>query len=332
MNPKFQRKLSEIIRRNNLRSAYKNGPASYETQQKRADILYGGFRALLSVLDCRIESPEQFREYHLKKLGHYWEHKGIKDIQTRISVFRVFANVWLGKRGMIRGSERYVCNPQVVRRRCVTTVDKTWSGQDINVMEKIRGVAAIDARVAMVLELMYAFGLRLKEAMLLRPHLALKQGILDVNRGTKGGKHRVTEKLAVVQHDVITTARAFARTRLSSMIPDERSFVSYRKHIYRVCNQAQIGRRFGLVPHGLRHEYANEKYTEITAYKSPIKGGLPGEVELELDLYARTDIAADLGHCRPRISGAYLGAGLPSTSRKKKEVSVDPHKHQRTKK
>lgn len=331
MSPKFKQKLDEIIRRNNLKSAYKNGAASYETQHKRAEILYGGFKALVGVLGCRIESPEQFREFHIKKLGFFWEKQGIKDIQTRISVFRVFGNVWLGKRQMIRESERYVLNPQIVRRRCVTTEDKTWSGKSIKVIEKLHEVATIDPRVAIILELMYAFGLRLKEAMLLRPHLADKSGLLDVTRGTKGGKHRITEKLTIVRADVIKTAKTFALSRLSSLIPDDRTFESYRKHVYRVCNQAQIGRRFGLVPHGLRHEYANQKYTEITSGRSPIKGALPGEVDADLDLYARTDIAEDLGHCRPRISGAYLGAVLRPTLDRKKNTLPQQSKIRRKK-
>lgn len=333
MSPSFRDSLKRIIERNNRHRANKSGAASFETQHKRAEILFGGFNTLIGPLGCKIASPEQFREYHLKKLGLYWEKRGLKDIPTRISVFRVFANVWLGKTQMIRQSERYVCDPRVVQRCCATTQDKTWTGQNIDVMAKIRQVAAIDPRVAIILELMYSFGLRLKEAMLLRPHLADKGQLLDVTRGTKGGKHRITEKLATVRADVLSAANTFAKTRLSSMIPDGRTFVSYRKHIYRVCNEAGIGRRFGLVPHGLRHEYSNAKYEEITAHKSPIKGGVSGQVDRETDLYARTDIAADLGHCRPRISGAYLGAVLPSTSRKKNEVSVeDPHKHQRAKK
>jgi integrase len=304
----FKKKLDRLIERFGGRRARGNGPTSLETRYKYAEVLYGGFRTLIHFLGCKIEDPGGFREYHLKKLARYWEQQGIKDLQTRISIFRIFGNVWLGKRGMIRDSKRYVENPASVRRRCATTEDKTWSGKGLHVMEMIRRVEAIDARVAMILEVMYAFGVRIKEALLLRPHVAGEKEVLVLNRGTKGGKHRISDILATVQNDVLQRAKAYAARKTSSMIPDERKFASYRRHVYRVCNKAGIARKFGLVPHGLRHEYANQRYAEITNAKSPIKGGASGDVDPELDKYARAQIAESLGHHRPRIASAYLGA------------------------
>lgn len=307
MKPKLERELQAVLKEHNWKSARGNGPASFETQAKRAEVLYSGFKILYSVLKFKIESIFNFREYHLKQLAQYWEEKGIKDIQTRISVFRVFANLWLGKHGMIRESERYVRNPASVRRRCATTEDKTWTGKGVDVVATINRVAEIDARVAIVLELMYAFGLRIKEALLLCPHLADKKSVLDISRGAKGGRNRVTEILADVQLDVLERAKTFAHKKTSSMIPDGQGFNSYRKRVYRVCNKVGIQKKLGVVPHGLRHEWANAKYEEITKKKSPIKGGKHGEVSAEQDKYARHDIAESLGHARPTISSAYLG-------------------------
>ncbi len=311
MKPRLERELQKILKEENWKSARGNGRASFETQHKRAEILYGGINTLCGTLKCKIESIRNFREHHLKRLGHYWEEKGIKDLQTRISIFRVFANLWLRKRGMIRESERYVRNPGSVRRRCATKKDKTWTGQGVDVLSTIRHVAEIDARVAIVLEIMYAYGCRVKEALLLRPHLADKKELLAVTRGAKGGKHRITEIIVAVQRDVLERAKKFAENKNSSMIPSDRKYNSYRKHVYRVCNRAGIGRKFGFVPHGLRHEYANQKYQEITGTKSPIKGGKMGAVDPVLDDYARTDIAENLGHSRKRIASAYLGAVQP---------------------
>lgn len=309
MKPKLERELQKILRQHNGKSARGNGPASYETQAKRAEILYGGFKTLYSTLNCKIESIFNFREHHMKQLGFYWEGQGIKDIQTRISVFRVFANLWLGKRGMIRESERYVRDPKSVQRRCATATDKTWTALGVDPLELIRRVAELDPRVAMLLELMLAFGLRVKEAMLLRPHLADKKNYLDVSRGAKGGKHRTNEIEKAVQRDTLNRAKTFVRKETSSMIPDGRTFASFRKYFYRICNKAGIGRncKFKVVPHGLRHEWANAKYKEITGVNSPIKGDDSGNVDKERDEFARIEIAEDLGHSRPAISSAYLG-------------------------
>ena len=308
MKPKLERELQTILKQHNWKSARGNGRASFETQAKRAEVLYSGFETLYSVLNYKIESIFNFREHHMKQLAHYWEENGIKDIQTRISTFRVFCHIWLGKPGMIRESERYVRNPDSVRRRCATNVDKSWSGQGIDPLALIAKVAAINPRVAIILELMFAFGLRVKEALLLRPYLADKAELLAISRGAKGGRQRVTEILSVVQRDVLERTKAFAEKKTSSMIPADRTFNSYRKYFYRVCNRAGIGRKFGIVPHGLRHEYANKKYEEITGDRSPIKGGKLGTVDPGLDDYARADIAEHLGHSRRNIVSAYLGA------------------------
>ena len=308
MKPQLERELQAILKKHNWKSARGNGPASFETQAKRAEVLYGGFNILYNVLKFKIESIFNYREYHMKQLAYYWEKNGIKDIQTRISIFRVFANLWLGKHGMIRESERYVRDPASVRRRCATTEDKTWTGKGVDVISTIKRVAEIDPRVAVVLELMYAFGLRIKEALLLHPHMADKKLVLAITRGAKGGRNRVTEIQTDVQQDVLERAKTFAHKKTSSMIPDGKGFNFYRKRVYRVCNKVGIQKKLGVVPHGLRHEWANAKFEEITQAKSPIKGGKPGEVSAEQDKYARHDIAESLGHSRPNISSAYLGA------------------------
>lgn len=305
MKPKFWKELQSILKQHNWKSARANGRASFETAHKRAEILHGGFKTLWR-LGCKLQSPRSFREYHMKRLARHWEAQGIKDLQTRISIFRVFAG-WIGKKGMIRESVRYVENPQSVRRHYATREDKTWSGQDVDVMERLEEVAAIDARVALILELQLLFGLRIKEAMLLRPHLADREFFLAVNRGTKGGRDRTVDITDAAQRDALRRAKAFAPDRTSSLIPKDKSFACYRKYIYRVCNRAGIGRRFGLVAHGLRHEYANLKYQQLTGRPSPIKGGEDKDASDQTEPAARQDIAEDLGHSRPSITSAYCG-------------------------
>src|SRR3990167_10705478 len=100
-------------------------------------------------------------------LGNAWEAKGLSasTIQNRISIFRVFAE-WIGKTGMIRDSENYVKNSRSVERHLVTNLDKTWSGQQQTLSEKLEMIQKQDMFVALQLELQRAFGLRMKEAAL----------------------------------------------------------------------------------------------------------------------------------------------------------------------
>ena len=59
--------------------------------------------------------------------------------------------------------------------------------------------------------------------------------------------------------------------------------------------------------YGLRHEYANNKYEQLTGQPSPVRSGDNGQVDRDLDRAARLDIAEDLGHSREEITRAYIG-------------------------
>lgn len=299
----FWKDLMAILKKENWKKARGNGAASFETQNKRKEILRSGFRLLWN-LGYKIKSPKSFREHHMKVLAQEWEKQGIKDIQTRISVFRVFSK-WIGKEGMIRESKRYVANPKTVRRSYVAKQGLTWLKNNIDVRQKLEEVGTISPLVEIILEVMWIFGLRVKEAMLLRPHMADRGAYLDVNRGTKNGRPRIADIDSDEKRNVIDSAKTFAIGKTSSLIPDGQSFNTYRKYFYRVCNKAEIGRKYGIVPHGLRHEFANKKYESIVGTKSPVNGG--GIVARKDDDFARLEIAEDLGHSRKSVTSCYLG-------------------------
>jgi integrase len=271
MRKNFKKILKKNIKQHNWKKSRGKGPVSFETYDKRKAMLIGGFTLLL-VLGYKIKSPENFREYHMKILAHEWERLGIKDIQTWISAFRVYAG-WIGKGGMIKESKRYVRDPESVKRSYVAKEDKkTWSGKSIDVKTKIREVGLLDPRVALILEIMFLFGLRIKEALLFRPHKADRGNYLDINRGTKGGRPRISDIDTPEKRAVIDRAKEIASRKSSSLIPDDKNYEPYRKKFYRICNKAGIGQRFGIVPHGLRHEYANQRYQQLTGQETPIKG------------------------------------------------------------
>ena len=62
----------------------------------------------------------------------------------------------------------------------------------------------------------------------------------------------------------------------------------------------------GVTPHGLRHQGAADDFEELTQAPPPIAGG--PAVDPELDLKARREVAARLGHGRVQITNVYLGA------------------------
>ena len=207
---------------------------------------------------------------------------------------------------MIRRSESYVKNPDSVARHLVTQTDKTWSGQGIFLENKLAILQKQDRYVAIQLKLQRAFGLRMKEAALLKPHGADKGAYLAVNWGTKGGRDRVIPVVTDYQREVLAEAKGLVLKPNNSMTPNRYNFKQWRNHYYYVCQENGISRQDGVTSHGLRHERLNEIYREITGIESPIKSGIPN-ANRDIDKAARQEVAEVAGHSRSSIAGAYIG-------------------------
>lgn len=208
---------------------------------------------------------------------------------------------------MIRGSENYVKNPKSVERHLVTNIDKTWSGQQKSLSQKLEFIQNQDQYVAIQLELQRAFGLRMKEASLLKPHMADKGSYLAVNWGTKGGRDRVIPIQNDYQRDVLMRAKFILENPGHSMIPKDFNFKQWKNHYYYICRQMGISRKDGITSHGLRHERLNEIYQEITGQLSPVKGGSTSAILEQVQNIAKQEVAEVAGHSRESISGAYIG-------------------------
>lgn len=303
----WKKTLNNIINAHNKAAASGGKAVSFATQEARREILDQGFKELRS-LGYKLPDVCGFKERHMTALGHAWEAKGLlaSTIQNRISIFRIFSE-WIGKKGMIRGSENYVKNPQSVERHLVTNTDKTWSGQQQSLSEKLSLIEKLDKFVAIQLELQRAFGLRMKETALLKPHMADKASYLSVNWGTKGGRDRVVPIQNDYQRDVLSRAKHLLENPNNSMIPKDYTYIQWRNHYYYVCHQAGISRKDGITSHGLRHERLNEIYQEITGQSSPIKGGAVDTIDAHTQAIAKQEVAEVAGHSRDSISGAYIG-------------------------
>lgn len=162
-----------------------------------------------------------------------------------------------------------------------------------------------DAHMQMSLELMAAFGLRLEEALKIKPAQADKGHVLRLQGSwTKGGRAREVPIRGDRQRALL--ARAQALVGANSLIPAEKSYIQHRKAFE---HQAL---KYGLTNlHGLRHAYAQGRYADLTGWTCPKDGG-PSRQELtpaqqRLDRQARQIIAQELGHGRVSITVVYLG-------------------------
>ncbi len=286
--------------------------ASFATQDKRADVLYAGF-ARLRELNFRVEAVTSLRGKHIEVLAKDWEARGLSasTLQNNLSIFRTFTE-WIGKAGMVRGIEHYL-GSGTAARSSIAREDKSWSGRGVDIAAKIEQVRQKDAQVALQLELQRAFGLRAREAMQLRPHLADKGAYLSITHGTKGGRDRVELIRTAEQRALLEQAKTFCATRSSSTSDPYRKLSQWKNHYYLVVRSCGITRNDGFTSHGLRHQYAQERYQELTGVDSPVRGG--AQIDRESDHAARQVIAEELGHSREGITSHYLGrrAGGPHT-------------------
>lgn len=205
---------------------------------------------------------------------------------------------------MVRDVEHYL-GSGMTARSSVAHEDKSWSRRGVDVAAKIAQVRERDARVALQLQLQLAFGLRAREAMQLRPHIADQGTYLSITHGTKGGRDRVEPIRTPEQRALLDLAKTFCATRSSSTSDPQRGLAEWKNHYYQVVRSCGITRKHGITSHGLRHQYANERYRELTGTDSPVRGG--AGVERETDRAAREVVAEELGHSREGVTTHYLG-------------------------
>lgn len=175
----------------------------------------------------------------------------------------------------------------------------------------------VGERIACLLELQRAFGLRFKESCLLNAKLALmeakKYGRITLKAGTKGGKCRTVPCRPC---GITALEQAMSLQDGRSMIPKHKGYGEFRTECY------EQSRLAGISFHPERHAYAQERYTEITGAPSPIHAGWPRKERIlrlarhlkisedeakGIDHDARLQISIELGHNRVGISNAYLG-------------------------
>lgn len=301
--------LVTIITENNKRAARGDKEVSSRTKQLRFETIVAGFRELRA-LGFKIENPKNFSERHMRELVTQWEKGGLSPatIQNRISCFRVFAS-WIGKRTMIGDSAQYASSPNVVKRQYVATEDKSWSSHNVDAQAVLDTLSIEDQRTSVLLEVIKAFGLRRKEAVMLKPWRADKGDYLLVIDGTKGGRGRMVP----IDSDIKRAALAHAQKTVSG-VNEALGYpgLTLKQSLARLSNRmTKLGitkKGLGITLHGLRHEYANDRFEEMTGAKTPVRGGKKGELSKEIEDKARIDVSEELGHSRISVTATYYGS------------------------
>lgn len=290
--------MKHILVKELVQLCERNRDGSYSTQAARKDVLVlagkqllaGGFRNL---------GTQGLKPKHVQHLVERWKAEGLAaaTLKNRIAHLRWWAEK-VNKASVIPRTNAAL---GIDRRRYVTNQSKA---HDVTpeALDRIK-----DGRLRVSIELQRAFGLRREECLKFQPAHATAAGLDKIQLKAswcKGGRAREIPIRTAYQREVL--ARASALAGAGSMIPQRQRYVERLKQYENVTNRAGMSRL-----HGLRHEYAQQRYQELTGWECPAKGG-PTAKQLTLeqkaqDLEARLQISQELGHNREAITSVYLG-------------------------
>lgn len=263
----------------------------YRTLQMFADQLKNeGF-------DIKSMNASDLKGRHVNALVRSWRDANVTEatMKNRMAVIRWWAEK-VNNAGAVKDNATY----GIGRREYVSNADKSLTLENGN-------FSNVSQNIMTSLKLQEAFGLRREESMKFQPSYALQgQSVEDVmeiqikGSWAKGGRERAipitNDKQRRALHDAFMVAGG------GSLIPIERSYREHLRIYERETFNAGVGKT-----HGLRHNYAQNRYKELTGYDCPAKGGT---VRPENDEAARLQISQELGHNRIAITSIYLGGRL----------------------
>ncbi|MDR2015146.1 MAG: integrase domain-containing protein [Azoarcus sp.] len=162
-----------------------------------------------------------------------------------------------------------------------------------------------DPYVHMTLRLETVFGLRREEGIKIRPSIADKGNVLKLKGSwCKNGRPRTIPIRTAEQRAVLDEAHRLAGR--GALIPAHKSY-DEQKNIYKSQLRAANLRNM----HGLRHQYAQDRYQELTGWKCPKAGGPARDTltpeQRKVDTAAREAVSQELGHNRIEIVARYTG-------------------------
>lgn len=299
---------------------------STKTQEWRLTYICAMFHELRSKGGFQIQSPWSLRHKHIAWLIQSSAERGqaVGTIENKITYLRALAE-WMGKPNLVLTLEEYVDRKAAgLQRHYVAREDRSWSAKGIDIAAVIAAIEKEEPIAAAQLRLMWRFGLRVEEALKLRPAIALGNGALRVDEGSKGGRKRLVPIThPVEQYAALEAAARFANSRTGSTIPDAHSYDSWCDRLYNLLAKHGIARagELGVTAHGLRHEYMQGLYTYVTGAPAPIKPDAR-RIDLEVHREGQRRVAEAAGHSRVTKANAYLSTY--STQEALRRPSVSP--------
>lgn len=308
-----QKTVSAGVLRRELASILQhNRDGSFRTQAARADSLFVFLRTIRETY--KIPSIRNLKPKHIEHYARTMIEKGLSigTVKNHMAHVRWLCEK-IGKQGICPKSNEAL---GIGLRSYVTNQDKAWEPDRFReVVERIE-----NPNLRLQLRLQEAFGMRMKEAAIFRPHENIKADHIVVDYGTKGGQVRQVPIRTEAQRELLREIQDTIKPGYS-MTPANNTLKQWLAYYYSTVRSAGVAKIYGITSHGLRHGYAQRLYVELTGFRPTVshgskeafyentqkQTGLTKEQIKTIDETARKQISEELGHHRIDITSRYLG-------------------------
>ncbi|CAM3606024.1 phage integrase N-terminal domain-containing protein [Polaromonas hydrogenivorans] len=194
-------KLDELIQsvnvvvRANCPVRVNGNKAGNRTQEQAGQVMSESCRRLHK-LGYYLSDISGLQEKHITALVEDWHAQPlkIKTMQNQLSRIRIFCR-WLGRENLVKtgGVKSYFPElaPKVFKVSTVAVKSNSWTGNGLDVVQKIKEAWLHDARHGGMLMLGVAFGLRKKEMLRIKLWMSDKGTSLDIDGSVaKNGRFR----------------------------------------------------------------------------------------------------------------------------------------------
>lgn len=154
------------------------------------------------VTEFPIHSVLHLKRKHIAAFCRRMESRGLKaaTVTTKLAHLSVLFRA-LGKPQLLDARERLFSDPGILQRSLATARDKSIEAAGFDFATIYERAYVLEPRAAVQLALCWHFGLRVQEAWCFRPRQAVRDGLVYVLWGTKGGRKRVLTAPITLNHD-----------------------------------------------------------------------------------------------------------------------------------
>ncbi|MEB0032298.1 integrase domain-containing protein [Undibacterium sp. RTI2.1] len=296
-----------------------------KTQRLRCLCITAAIEEMYTIGKFEIKSLDNLKEKHIQFLVDHWVAKKQTrgTIENKLTYLATLAS-WLKKANIVKDPDSYPSLAELPKRTGIVIEDKSWESHGIDVNALIGRIAMENKHIGIQLMLQITFGVRAEESMLMRPYDTVMrlfgETYLQVEDGTKGGRPRKFKIDDESQLAIIEIAKNYINNKSKTTIPAEYSLKRWKSHYYYVLGKHGITKEgLGITAHGLRAQYLNNLYKNLTGLDSAVRGGeKPAQ---DILAAARQIITEHAGHSIASKANAYIGSHATMKTKTSKDLT-----------